>query len=355
MFGWSKDSRSPIGIDIGTRRIKAMQLDRNGARIAAVAMMQRLESSPIPSDTEVARLVATFERAGFAGNRIVMAVPPEMLSSDVLELPKSAVQLEQLARMEVARAQRCAPDALEVGAWELPATARPGKTTKVMTVAVKHDDVNPLLEAFDQHHLDVVALDARCAVLARAIDSGAADDKSITAILDYGWNAATLVLLRQGIVFYERKIVESGLNKLHRELCERLRVEGDVADFLLSDEEQGLGADGDVYPEARAALLTHMEALTTEMLASFNYAGQQYDDASLGRLLMTGGGTITRGFTAHLENTLGVQVKVLAPADLLPCRPEHAQLCRSPSMMSALGLAMFPVQKSAEKVVPNAA
>ena len=224
-----------------------------------------------------------------------------------------------------------------------------------MTAAVRHDDVNPLLEAFDQQNLEVVALDARCTVLARAIESTAGDEKSITAILDYGWNAATLVLLRQGIVFYERKIVESGLSHLHRELCERLRVEGDVADFLLSDEEQGLGADAEAHPEARTAMLTHVEALTTEMLASFNYAGQQYEDAALGRLLLTGGGAVTRGFTAHLENTLGVQVKALAPADLLPCRPEHKQLCSSPSLMSALGLAMFPTQKCVEKLVQNAA
>ncbi|HEX4793483.1 MAG TPA: pilus assembly protein PilM [Humisphaera sp.] len=354
MFGLSRDSRSPIGIDIGTRRIKAMQLDRAGSRICAVAMMQRLESAAIPSSHEVGRLAATLERAGFIGNRIVLAVPPDMLLSDVLELPRSLAQLEQLARMEVARTHRCAPDALEVGAWELPASARPAKTAKVMTVAVRHDDVNPLLEAFDQQHLEVVALDARCAVLARAIESTPADEKSITAILDYGWNAATLVLMRQGIVFYERKIVESGLSRLHRELCERLRVEGDVADFLLSDEEEGLAGDAEAHPEARAALLTHMEALTTEMLASFNYAGQQYEDAALGRLLMTGGGAVTRGFTAHLENTLGVQVKALAPADLLPFRPEHTQLCRSPSLMSALGLAMFPLQKCAESVVAHA-
>ena len=123
----------------------------------------------------------------------------------------------------------------------------------------------------------------------------------------------------------------------------------------MSDEEEGLAGDAESHPEARAALLTHMEALTTEMLASFNYAGQQYEDASLGRLLMTGGGAVTRGFTAHLENTLGVQVKALAPADLLPCRPEHAQLCRSPSLMSALGLAMFPLQKCAERLVQNVA
>ena len=130
MFGFSRDSRSPIGIDIGTRRIKAMQLDRAGTRICAAAIMQRLESAAVPSSHEVARLAATLDRTGFAGNRIVLAVPPDMLISDVLELPKSAVQLEQLARMEVARAHRCAPDAVEVGALGAACLIAPWKDRK---------------------------------------------------------------------------------------------------------------------------------------------------------------------------------------------------------------------------------
>jgi hypothetical protein len=44
----------------------------------------------------------------------------------VLEMPpkSSTAPIEQLARMELARTQKCAPDSFEMGFWELPITGR---------------------------------------------------------------------------------------------------------------------------------------------------------------------------------------------------------------------------------------
>jgi Tfp pilus assembly PilM family ATPase len=91
-------------------------------------------------------------------------------------------------------------------------------------------------------------------------------------------------------------------------------------------------------------LVGFLDSLTSELLASFNYASHEYNEAPLGRLLLTGGGALIKGFGAHLENVSGVPVKIAAPAELLPFPPARAELCASPGMLLAMGLAMYPVR-----------
>src|SRR5690349_2563599 len=198
MFRFAKHSRSIIGLDVGARRIKAVQLDASGASLCAAIVVPRLEASLVPSPDEVSRLSATLYRAGFTGNRVALAMPSEKLVTQVMEFPRAAGSFEQLARMELARSHRCAPDSLELGAWELPSANRSGKTTQVMVIAGKHEDSTPLLDVFEQQGLDVVSLQPRACALARATAQFTATEKPLSALLDFGWNAATLVLVHQG-------------------------------------------------------------------------------------------------------------------------------------------------------------
>ena len=291
MFSFAKHTRSPIGVDIGTRKMKAVQLDAAGTRIVAAAAISRSETTSIPSPDEVTRLCGMLDRAGFRGNRIVLAVPPDKMLSDVLEFPRVAgSSLEKMARLELARTHRCTPDSLELGVWELPVSTRASKSMHVMVAACRHDDVNPLLDVFESQRLDVVALDARPAALARAALPLAAEEKAVTAILDFGWNSATLTLMHKQTVFYERKIQESGLGRLHREFCQRMQVEVEVADYLLDEVGLNPQQDKGAPTEARALLVGFLDALTAELLASFNYASHEYNEAPLGCLLLAGGG-----------------------------------------------------------------
>src|SRR4051812_6851272 len=99
----TRPSRSPIGIDVGRRAIKAVQLERvkgSGAatgasqatslaawRIAAAAILPRPESADrIPSVAEVRQLADALERKSFTGSDVVLAAPEGLLCS-VLELP----------------------------------------------------------------------------------------------------------------------------------------------------------------------------------------------------------------------------------------------------------------------------
>src|SRR4051794_1298472 len=84
--------RSPIGIDIGARSIKAVQLAGHGERwqLHALANMPRkTPETPVAPD-EIEALTAVLERSGFTGHRAVLTVPSGDQMSGMLELPPRA-------------------------------------------------------------------------------------------------------------------------------------------------------------------------------------------------------------------------------------------------------------------------
>ena len=373
-------NRSAIGVDVGTRTVKAVQLGRDrwgtgGWRVTAAAEVPRDDAAQPAADAqgkpparassalspaEVRRLVGTLERQNFCGAEVVLAAPGEKMVSSMLELPPRSSQapIEQIARMEVARAHRFAPDSFEMGCWDLPAAARATKQTPVMAVACTHADAAAVMDPFEAEGLHVSALDVRAAALARACAPLLRDDAGgITGIVDLGWGSATLSLMHRGVAIYGRTLGDSGIGKLYQTLAARLGLETDVIDYILSDSGlAGAGAVAGAAPhgEAPAAggrkakptdaaglIAAHFEAAVQELQVSLSYAQHQYPNTPLSRLLVVGGGGCIHGVTEHLHRVLGIETKAAAPAGLAACAPAVAALCASPALTAALGLAQF--------------
>ena len=377
-------TRTPIGIDVGSRAVKAVQFERerwgDGRwQIVAAAQIPRSEvsqstsfspagpgapaagaanSRPLSAE-DVRRLAGTLERQGFTGSDVVLAVPTEKLSTSVLDLPPRSSQapLEQIARMELARAHKCAPDSFEMGCWDLPAAARATKATPVMAVACTHADANAIIDPFESEGLNVRALDVRPAAIARACAPLVGDPRTLTAILDVGWNVAALGLMHQGVVIYGRTLGDGGICKLYQTLANRLGLEEDVIDYLLGESglgDAGTGGAGTGGAGAKHAgkargpadaaglIAAHFEAAVQELRVSLSYAQHQYHETAVSRLLLVGGGAGIRGVAAHLAKALGIETRTAAPADMVPVAPSVAGVCGSPGLTLAQGLAQYP-------------
>lgn len=376
----NRRTRSAIGIDVGARAVKAVQFGRDrfgaaGWRVTAAAEVPRdgvapatpqgqAPAGPQPlsvhllTSAEVRRLIGTLDRKGFAGADIVLAMPNDKVLSSMLELPPRSSQapIEQIARMEMARAHRFPLDGFEMGCWDLPAAARASKQTPVMAVACTHADAAAVLDPFEAEGLNVTGLDVKAAAHARAcapLTGG--DSAGIIGIVDLGWTAATLSLMHDGVAVYGRTLGDSGIHKLYHTLATRLGLEIDVIDYLLADsgltgtEAVAHAKDAaasaprktKVATDAAGLIAAHFEAAVHELQVSIAYAQRQYPDTPLSRLLVVGGGGCIRGVTEHLRATLHVEARSAAPADVAVCPPDLSELCRSPSMMAALGLSLF--------------
>lgn len=345
--------RSPIGIDVGRRSVKAVQLERAAGGewsvSAAVVLPRAVKAAgePVrPTADELRKLVDVLERQSFHGAEVALAASDGLLSS-ILELPPLApgAPVEQIARIELSRTHRMAPDAFEMGCWDLPTPARAHKATYVMAVALPHVHAEPLLDAFESQGLRVCGIDIRTCAIARACHT-LTDTASITAIVDLGWGAAEVALLYRDAIIYCRSLPDAGLSRLRESISRRLRVEDEMLDYILGEvglptspaEESG----GNVPAEARDIVAAHVDALVQELLASFSYATHQYPDASVTRVLLVGGGSQVPGVVEHVGTGLRIETRAATPLSLATCADSAAQACSSGALTAALGLAQYP-------------
>jgi Tfp pilus assembly PilM family ATPase len=363
-----RTAHGPIGIDIGARSIKCAQVipGERGAVLAA-ASLGRLRPGAALDREEVARLVEVLERKGFAGRRAVVAAPADRLMTAILELPprESGAPLEELARMELARANKREPGSFALALWDLPAPPNPGRAgaTHVMATACAHTDSQPLLDLLEAEGLDVCAMDVQpwaaaraCGTLSESAGTPEAGHGAATGVLDWGWTGAALVLLHKGVVVYERRLPDSGLRPLHAALCQRLSVDAEVADHVLSSiglrtAAPGVEAGEELVADAQTLITEHVHTIATELTASFSYTTHRYA-APVGRLVLIGGGAAMPGLAEHLTPGLGIPVRIATLSDAAGpawgrvggrCDPE----ADSPALMTALGLARYSERQAA--------
>jgi Tfp pilus assembly PilM family ATPase len=370
-----KGPRTPIGLDVGSRYFKAVQLEpsADGWRIAAAVVAPR-RPAPISKSPrlhgaaplapmgltaeELRTLSDSFYRGGLTGTRLTIAAPSSGLLQSPLELPPrtGVVPIEQIARLELARTHKCTPDSFEMACWDLPASARETKGTHLMAVGFPHAQANPMLDVFETAGMLVQTIDVGSCALARAC-APLISENGMTAILDMGWSAAVLTLIHRGAIVYGRSLADGGIGQLHATLTSKLKLEADIADYVINDvgvgsaQAEGEAArprliepppDLDLPDDARALLMTHVESIGQELQASFSYAAQQYPDVAVSKLLLVGGGAAMPGLFEFLSGALRIETRTVCPADVASCREAIGESCRVPMLTQALGLALFP-------------
>ena len=341
---------TPIGVDLGARHVKAMQLSCRGGnwRVEAAAFFPR--SGPVDriDASTIDQLPDVFYRRGFTGNDIVLAAPGDLLRTSILELPSDGpnIPLHQIARVEMSRMHKLDPQSFEMACWVLPTPDRSHKTTHMMAAACPHEDANGVMDVLEDRGLSVCALDVSACALARANASVTKSDDEIVAILDLGWRAARLVVMHGRVISYERKLVGGGLRSIHKALTAQLGDDAEVAEHVLNnvglmsrqdDAEQDAASNASV----RRIIAGHFEAMLNELLTSLSYTSQQYSQAALDSVLLVGAGASVPGLSEYLETMLSAKVRPISPADLVDCPPSLLQTCRDPEMTLAMGLALF--------------
>lgn len=348
-------SRSPIGLDIGGRHVKAVQLERAhgraGWRMATAAVFPRATPGAALEAAEIRDIADVLYRRGFTGNRAVIPVPAEKVIGGVLEVPArgAGIPVDQIARMELARTHRCPPDSFEMGYWDLPAPARAKSTSQIMAIGCPHGEAQTLLDCFESHGMDVVALDVRACAIARAAAPLVRSDAAISAILDLGWGSAMVVMLYGGAIVYSRSLSDAGTRSLHESLHKTLGLDSEVTDFLLTHVGLNPSADGapadapavDLPPEARKLLAAYVDSIVQELTVSFSYVGHEYPDTPLAQLLLTGSSAAIPGLARHVSQVLHLEAKLIAPPDLVECAAGALESCSSSALVAAVGLAQF--------------
>jgi len=339
-------SRSPIGIDVGARQIKAVQLSGTGParRVEAAAVVPRTGADL----KQEARHVRDALAGGrFKGTDIVLAMPSDKLLAGIFELPPrdSGAPLEQIARAELSRLHKCDGRSFEMAYWDLPAPVRVGAGTHVMAAACLHADADAFLDAFESQGLQARGLEIHASAAARACRPVLPDRGGIAAILDLGWSLARLVLLHQDVVVYERKLAKGGIESLVAAEADKHERNADAVEHLLiahglDAAPRADDADAEALEDLRDAAQQHVAGIIEEMRIPLSYLGNQYPDAPVERLLLIGGGASIPALQASLASRLEFEVRVVRLADLAAC-PPALDADHGPALTVAIGLAEF--------------
>jgi Tfp pilus assembly PilM family ATPase len=277
---------------------------------------------------------------------VVLAAPLDKVMVDLLELPARtpATPFEQIMRAEVGRIHKCDPAKLEIAHWDLPTSARTtGKGTQVLSVACQHADAESLLDTFESAGLGVVGLDARSVAVARACRPLLSNSSGIGALVMLEWTSATIVVMYQGVVVYERRVKESGLGRLQETIRAQLSVEQATVEHLLDEvglaEESGHGAT-EVVAAARGIMEAHLGAIIQEVRASLAYATHQYPPGAMDRLLLVGEGAGIPGLDEYFAKRTELDVRKASVVELVRS-PDHLLSLCSAALTPAVGLAQF--------------
>lgn len=343
----------PIGLDIGSRLVKAVQLARgaNGAwTTRALSVFPRATNNGGKLDVnEANRIGDVLFRQGFIGREIVLAIPDDKLLAANLELPPRSgeIPLDQIARAEFGRSLKVESEALEFAYWDLPAPARAARATHVMGVGCRHSDCEPAIDAFEAAGYELRAMEVEACALTRACFPVSAPPDQITAIVDIGWQAVRLFVVYQSVVSYRRTLAGMGLARAVKEIARLLGITEDHESMpqilglaTLAEAPATADVPTDIaggIDDVRRLLQSHFDAVASEVTTSLSYTGHQYPDAPVRRVLLTGGGARIDGLPAHLSARLNVETIPVRAAELVQC--DDAQLAQSTAMTLAIGLA----------------
>ncbi|MBT8484517.1 MAG: pilus assembly protein PilM [Phycisphaerales bacterium] len=340
----------PIAITVDGRSINAVQLSRlgDGWQVEAATTVRRATSTGPLGRADIDRLSGVLERKGFQGNRVVLSVANDQLLTAVLDLPplSSGAPLDQIACGELAAAHKCMPDELTATYWEIPQPNPNTDATRVMAVGCRNNHTNTVLDLFEAARFSVLAIDTQACAIARALRTLTKERDALTVALDIEWMDATLFMVCGENIVFERRFVDSGLCRLHSNLVEQIDLDGDVADYLLT--EAGLcDAQGDRTQEAlrnavREQIDSYVQRLSSELRLTLTYVLQEHGQRGMDELLILGEGAAIPDLAEDLGESCGLPATVVTPLQLGRCRQTLIRECQSPVLTQTFGLAQYP-------------
>jgi Tfp pilus assembly PilM family ATPase len=321
----------PIGLDVGGRSIKAVQCQKSGRKPMPIlcARFSRINIGKPIDASELSTVAGVLRRQGFVGRDVVIAASAEKLKSAPLELPAKGpnVPIDRLARAEFSRLHKSDLDGSEFAYWETPTAVRVGRATSLMSIAYPHADAEQQIELYESAGLHVHAIDTHGSSLARAC-AAFIEPQKVSAILEIGWMGAVLVLIRNGVVAYERRIADLALSKIHEDLEEECELSFEEALAAL------FGAGTDRAATVTELLGDYFHLFGQELTKTFSYARHQYPESPVQRVILAGGGGELPDAAKQIETLCGVETVRVDWSGA-------TQAIGLPAMTSAFGLSQF--------------
>ncbi len=315
-FGLFGESEEIIGVDIGTRSIKLVQLklvrgeyhlvnlgigqlpaeaivDHTIMDSAAVAQCIR---NLVESQSVTTKNVAT----SVSGHSVIIRnIFMPMMTNEEIEA-SIEWEAEQYIPFEISD--------VNLDFQVLGPDPKDPSQTKVLLVAAKKDFIDDYLSVFNECGLNPVIMDIDGFALENVYQANYQQEGDIVALIDIGANTMTINILQDGRSVFTRDIQVGG-NMFNEEIQKRLGVNSDEAELAKLG-----GSIDEIHPQILNDIISDaMDHLSQEIQRSLDFFAATSSDQKVGRVYLSGGVVKTPGLVNILQKRLGTPVEIMNP------------------------------------------
>ena len=307
-------ARKVVGLDIGTTAVRAAEVSVRRGQV----VLERIGQASLPGDavvdgevkdpTAVAIAIKDlWRRTKFSSRRVIIGVANERVVVRLVDLPW--MQPNELVRSLAFQAGDYLP--IQVDQTELDyavmgehEAAGGQRLLRVLLVAAQKEMLAGHLEAVRAAGLRPDGIDLNPIALLRALGPVAGFEEGAEALVDVGARVTNMVVHDNGVLRFVRTLLMGGEDvtstlervlELDRETAERIKLTA--------------SAGGEVDPEAGDLVAQRLEVLVEEVRGSLDFYRSQEDSTPLGRVVVSGGGSLLGPLVERLQAVTGVPVE----------------------------------------------
>lgn len=322
---WKSTTVFPIGLDIGHRSVRLVQLRQSGGGLVA----QEVKQAQLPLDVEhdsaawraaVCQAIAqTVAKSRFVGRSVVSC-----LAGDEIKIRSMRVEPAELEDMDAYIRQHVAPkmtlDPLhdEIRYWTAGEVFTGQQTKKEMIFfGVSQQTLQSHIQLIEQAGLEPAAIDTVPAALARCFQHSQRrreDQNQVNVFIDIGELFTTVLIARGAQAAFIKQIGLAG-RRLTEQVAQRLGISLHEAARLrlrLTDP-RGDALDPQTRQAAKDALCPLVEQLTQEVALCLKYYSIAFRGQRPTQAIFAGGQAYEPLLLDALRGQLGIEIRLSEP------------------------------------------
>jgi type IV pilus assembly protein PilM len=339
-----------VGLEVGTANLKVVELRAGSPPSLSTLALRPMPPGLVQEDQIVDpqgladEIKALFDDAGISKRFVVASVGNSQVIIRSINVPKMSLdELDEAIKWEAERYIPFPIDEVVLDYYVLdnPDDVEEGGQLEVVIAAAKLELVTQQVEYLKLAGLEPIVLDVKPFALLRSLKGAMLGDALTTSalgkdaytdsgdvgvVLEIAATQTTITLVQGDRFILNRNIGVSGDDftaaiqrsfGLDFDSAEEIKLDYGTATIPTEDEEELLNFDAKreqfspsrVYESLRPVLVD----LTTEVRRSLEFFRVQQGDATVNRMLVTGGGAKLRGLPEAIGDALGFRVEVADP------------------------------------------
>lgn len=331
-----------VGIDIGTKSIKIIELAKSGdtwqIKSSGAVGYSGVTPDKAQDDKELAAIAEVikkiFVQIGITAKDVNLALPESLVFTRVIKFP--LLSDEEVGAAVKWEAEQYIPIPINEAVIQYTVLERNQSTsqTSILLVAAPKAIVEKYVKVVRLAGLTPVSAETELTALARSLSS----KNSVSVLLDLGSSATDMSIVKDSNVVFTRSIpvageaftraVSQGLNITPQQAEEYKKTYG-----LLDDQLEG---------KVKNALLSVFRMVIDEIKKAIHFYQSDEKGETPTAVIITGGASVMPGIVPFLTENLGIETAVGDPYAKLTLDPEIAKSLAPYASIygTAIGLAM---------------